>query len=516
RNSGEGMWASLTPAIEMAAKLEPDPAELVPALAGVVSGDRFARIRGAPREAALKALEALGPKAVAAIPALDKVLASTSKRDKTFRPLVRKARKTILGKPVRVYILAGQSNMQGPGSTSHIKEEHPELMAPREDVWCYFHKKKIGPLEPGFGSHGFGPELLFGHIVGDEVDQFVVMIKSATGGTTQHFHWRSPSAVKRAGGEVGPLYKRLVRRTHNLLANLDEVFPHGRGSGFEVAGILWLQGENDSCGRDKEKDVGLWTYYRDNFFDFIRDVRADIGVPDVPFIIGEINDCGVWDGSPEKPRGGPTVRAAQQEAARKLKNVFVFETKDLDPGYHYDSPSHVEIGRRYAKAALAIRDLVPEQTPEQIARARKRFMETYYPRPKAAPDVSSLRDGLIGYWKFDEESGVDVGDTSPSGYGGQLKGTGTRVDGVFGRAVRLTGENRVEFRGFKDPVSPSGFIESLSVSYWIRTACAVGYNRIGKGVGHPWVKGGPTWAKEWDLSQYANDRGWDVTNCDMT
>ncbi|MHC4504421.1 MAG: sialate O-acetylesterase, partial [Planctomycetota bacterium] len=425
-------------------------------------------------------------------------------------------RKTVLGRPVRVYILAGQSNMVGPGSTTYIEEKHPELVAPREDVWCFFHKKKIGPLAPGFGSHGFGPELLFGHLVGDAVDQYVVLIKSGTGGTTQHVHWRSPSAVERAGGKVGPLYKRLLRRAHDTIANLDEVFPHGKGLGFELAGILWLQGENDSCGMDKERNVGLWTYYRDNLFDFIRDLRADLGVPDLPFIIGEINDSGVWDGSPQKPKGGPTVRAAQREAARKLKNVYVFETKDLDPGYHYDSPSHVEIGRRYANSALAIKDQVPKQSPEAVARARKRFMDTYYPRPRTAPDVSSLTEGLIGYWKFDEGGGTDARDSSARGCGGKLKGKGTYVEGLFGKAIRLTGKDRVEFPGFKDPVAASGRIEKLSVAYWIRTPVARGYNRIGKGVGHPWVKGGPTWAKEWDLSAHANERGWDVTNCDHT
>jgi hypothetical protein len=107
--------------------------------------------------------------------------------------------------PVKVFILAGQSNMQGQGivsSLAEMKEEKPGTLATmlkdppkgpllkswvnakgewaegRDDVWVYDVSERgsrYGRLEFGYGWNlgsrmWFGPEMQFGHVLGDHFD----------------------------------------------------------------------------------------------------------------------------------------------------------------------------------------------------------------------------------------------------------------------------------------------------------------------------------------------------------
>ncbi len=127
--------------------------------------------------------------------------------------------------PIKIYLMAGQSNVEGHNYFGpECTDRYPGVDAPRDDVWCIYAKKISGPLGPGFGGgpgadNVFGPELVMGRILGDGVDNPIVLYKSATGGTQLHTRWRPPSAVERAGGEVGDLYQRMMRRFHRFLAN---------------------------------------------------------------------------------------------------------------------------------------------------------------------------------------------------------------------------------------------------------------------------------------------------------
>src|SRR5262249_25278147 len=119
-------------------------------------------------------------------------------------------------KPLKVFILAGQSNMEGQavadlegkdynGGKGRLKallkdkEKAPLLKhladdkgkwTVRQDVWVRYQPEKqplkAGPLTLGFtpygGKHHFGPELQFGHVLGDHFDNQVLLIKTAWGG----------------------------------------------------------------------------------------------------------------------------------------------------------------------------------------------------------------------------------------------------------------------------------------------------------------------------------------------
>lgn len=386
--------------------------------------------------------------------------------------------------PLRIFVLAGQSNMEGPGSVEQLAQIAPELMEPRDDVWCVYEGRPRGPLKPGFGfrSGNFGPELVFGHVVGDALEEDVLIIKSGIGGTTLDGDWRPPSAVERAGGEVGLLYRHLIVRVHDLLSHLGEVDPRYQGQGYVLGGFLWLQGESDAPPERAP-------HYEANFTDLVNDVRSDLGVPDLPVVVGQINDSPAWDGGDNQ---GPIVRAAQVAVAEELPNCAIFATLDLDPGYHYDTPSFLKIGDRFAAATLPFQASRRDaQDPEAIRRAWERFRARELAPLDPPPDAAALSKGLHAYWTFDEGEGErTAGRVDPSNIGELRDGT-TWTDGLRGRAVRCADGQRVYFPAYRDPVDGDGYIEAMTVSFWIRTPLKDGGRHLGK-----WL----------------DDCGWEVSN----
>ncbi len=118
-----------------------------------------------------------------------------------------------------------------------------------------------------------------GMAMGKAMDQDVLFIKVATGGTALEDSWRSPTAVANRGGDVGYMWTHMNDTVSDVLANIDTEFPGYAGRGYEVAGFAWHQGFNDLVTDDWEDK------YQDNLTDFIADVRSEYGA-DLPFVIG--------------------------------------------------------------------------------------------------------------------------------------------------------------------------------------------------------------------------------------
>ena len=414
-------------------------------------------------------------------------------------------------KPIKVYLMAGQSNMEGHnGFGVNLLDQFPDLKGiekPRDDVWCVWPGKISGPLEPRFGGapnaeNMFGPELVMGKILGDAVDQPIVMFKSAVGGTQLHTRWRPPSAVKRAGGEVGDLYKDMMRQFHRFLADPKVAYPPYQGQGFEVAGFVWFQGENDTLAQTDPNDpkTGFWNYYEQNLRDLIHDVRADLAVPELPVLIYQIGPAPVWN----RKHGGDIVRAAQKKVAEQDGHAAWVSTMDLNPLAHYDSVSMIKIGERGGKALLPFALAPVKQDNAATIKASAKYAAR--PAPVDPPgDLASLRKGLVGYWSLDDGQGSTVKDSAGKA-DGEIVGGGRWMPGVRGKCLQLCGGQYVKAPAYKDVLGASGNIENLTVSYWYR-ANYYGSGRVGKSTGKQ-VERTPD---NWYYSTTANTGGWDVT-----
>jgi lysophospholipase L1-like esterase len=223
-------------------------------------------------------------------------------------------------KPVKVFLLGGQSNMVGQYYKGGLKPPYSEPFA-KVKIWCY----KRGKWMPVAPTHRVGPDVSFGHAIAKALpDENIRLIKYAINGTSLYKQW-APT--------TGPMYIGFMKAAKGALADLEN-----KQVPYKIAGMLWLQGESDAV--DKKGAA-----YEKNLSAFIKHMREKFKSPDMPFIIARVRN---FYG---KGAQAQMVRKAQQDLAEKMKNVAWFDTDDLNPlinGGHYNLPNTIEIGNRFA------------------------------------------------------------------------------------------------------------------------------------------------------------------------
>ncbi len=237
---------------------------------------------------------------------------------------------------VKVFILAGQSNMEGQGVVSmdhekyynggkgnlewsmkhsrsapimkHLRDANGKW-AVRDDVTISFKAKgkvRKGNLTVGYtgygGSSHIGPELQFGHMIGDAYEEPVLLIKTAWGGKSLYKDFRPPSS----GGTVGPYYTQMIEEIRAALGELQ---------GHEIAGFVWQQGWNDMCTKPAIPE------YADNLVNLVKDIRREFKVPNLPVVVGELGN-----GGPKSSGRMSEFRLAQKAGTERIKNAIFVET----------------------------------------------------------------------------------------------------------------------------------------------------------------------------------------------
>ena len=285
--------------------------------------------------------------------------------------------------PVRVFILAGQSNMEGHGQISGTKKGTLETLLKdpastdrykhladkdgnwivRDDVFLSYYETK-GNLTIGQSAakNAIGPEIGFGWAVGDYLDDPVLLIKFGPGGTSLAGPWRPPSSgkagEKERGPGVGDLYDGMIAGVKQQLANLKTDFPELAGKGYEIVGFGWHQGWQDGCNMNDTQE------YEKNMVNFIKDVRRDLGVPNLPFVIGGSGFAG-WE---QKVDRRLMIMAAQQAAAslpefkdnvRYVETRGFYRAEDVSPHrfrYHWNgnAETYYLIGDGMGKAMIEL------------------------------------------------------------------------------------------------------------------------------------------------------------------
>ena len=254
--------------------------------------------------------------------------------------------------PVRVFILAGQSNMEGkaqlklldhqisdPATAERFEHVHVNgEYVVRDDVFINY-LDRCGGLTAGYGSpNRIGVELEFGHVLGDHFEQPVLLIKTAWGGKSLYRDFRPPSAglpseevlreildntntrnqrnerpeisMDDVKSSFGHFYREMIHQVRSTLTELDERFPALEGRRYELAGFVWFQGWNDQYN-------GAETEYEANMAHFIRDVRSDLDAPELAFVIGVMGQNG------SKPAKGAML--VIQEAQVAMESVAEFQ-----------------------------------------------------------------------------------------------------------------------------------------------------------------------------------------------
>lgn len=282
-------------------------------------------------------------------------------------------------KPVKVYILAGQSNMEGHGRIAADPKRNEgqgslEFLAKgpmaakeftslldaegkwreRDDVWISYLDRK-GRLKAGYGARPdemIGPELGFGWVVGDATDEPVLLVKCAWGGKSLAIDFRPPSAGKpdyslgekgdadlAANPEtLGKYYRETVALVKTALSQIKDLVPDSDGK-YVLAGFGWHQGWNDRINDKFNAE------YESNMAHFIRDMRKELGVPALPFVIAE---TGMTGPDETHPRALSLMKAQAAVAEREefQGNVAFVPTRnfwrpaDKSPsgqGYHWNS-----------------------------------------------------------------------------------------------------------------------------------------------------------------------------------
>ena len=119
----------------------------------------------------------------------------------------------------------------------------------------------------------------------------LALIKGSKGGTNLRADWKP--GVKGDVESQGPQYQDFIKTIQLATAELTK-----RGDTYTIRGLLWHQGEGD-------RKSGVKAYSR-RLTELIDRIREDIGVPDLPVVVGEVFDNDKRD----------TVREATQQVAK--------------------------------------------------------------------------------------------------------------------------------------------------------------------------------------------------------
>jgi len=248
-----------------------------------------------------------------------------------------------------LWVLAGQSNMEGVGDLVDVEQSHPLVhsytMAESWEVaqeplhWlcCSIDPvHRLDGLPPPSEAHaewhrirnkGAGLGLSFAKAMVEATGVPVGLVPCAHGGTSMS-QW-SPDLAHLGGGS---LYGSMLRRV--------------KAVGGKVKGLLWYQGESDA----NPDDAPL---FAERFTRFVEQVRADFGDASLPFYYVQIGRFVVAMPT-EGELAWNRVQDTQRQLAEQIPHTAVVASVDLelDDLIHIGTQGLKRLGKRLANIAL--------------------------------------------------------------------------------------------------------------------------------------------------------------------
>ncbi len=251
------------------------------------------------------------------------------------------------GKPVKVFILSGQSNMSGGG---HVVQEGLRFDAAvgdkvqiwdASDVWGkrgtpgkWASLNQLQAIKKEARMDMIGPEFGFAKAMSElyPADK-IRLIKVAKGGTAMD--WWLPDGNGKENGHT-----QLLANLKNALAKMD--------GDYEIAGMLWMQGESDA---KKQADAEA---YQKKLEQLIALMRKETGKPELPVVIGRLSTR-ILESKKFKMPFVKIVQSGQEAVAKNDKHAYVINTDDLsqrDDFVHFEQEGQMGLGKRFGEAMI--------------------------------------------------------------------------------------------------------------------------------------------------------------------
>jgi hypothetical protein len=239
-----------------------------------------------------------------------------------------------------LFLLMGQSNMKGRGEIPADQKTNPRIvmMHMTNDQWYVaqhpLHMTGQPDAIDGSSNAGVGPGGAFAETVLDRTPGVMVgLIPCAVGGS-KVAQWQK--GVNRS------LYDEALRRARLALQVTAPVKA-------QIRAALWLQGESDS------KD-DLYGRYEENLLKVVDTLRADLALPDLPFIA-----CTIGSFIASKAEAYPRTKEVNEillALPKKRQHAACVDARDLTgnigDNLHYNTESQTVIGQRYADTYLQL------------------------------------------------------------------------------------------------------------------------------------------------------------------
>jgi len=315
-------------------------------------------------------------------------------------------------KPVKVFILLGQSNMVGKGKIAggegslenavKNKNKYPHLV---DDAGKWTERKDVRNVRVMVGRGGgmqlfnnewmtitggtMGPEYGIGHPVGNAIDAPVMILKSCIGNRalgwdllppgSERFEFEGkvyagykdrpenwavdpakgtatepPPWLDKSGKPIewyaGKQYDDDTANAKKVLSELETYYPGAKG--YEVAGFFLWQGERD-CG-----SAGLSSRYEQNLVRFIKQLRKDFDAPNAKFVLATLGEATKGSGG----NGGKVLEAQLAVDGNSGKypefkgNVATVYSNPLSHGgsgnshYNGNAETYMDVGEAMGKA----------------------------------------------------------------------------------------------------------------------------------------------------------------------
>jgi len=311
-------------------------------------------------------------------------------------------------KEIDLWILAGQSNMEGVGELS-------QALAPNDEVFCFssagnweiatepLHRfwesftpvhqdlcradlaeeskhlsdKELAMSTAAERQYGTGLGLAFGQAMSKVLNRPIGLLPCAHGGTSLE-QW-SPDKKSEGGRSLyGAMFERIKR------------------SGGTPRGLLWYQGESDAWNSETGASYGP------RFEQWIKRLRDDIGDPTFPVLIVQISRTTL--DSPD-PSAWNQIQQVQYDLPTRLPYTAVTSAIDLPlvDCIHINANGLKRLGGRLARLALAM-----TTTPNALSGPRLLRAESQ----AEPPDRGLVRlsfSGVSGGWlPADHMAGFDI------------------------------------------------------------------------------------------------------------